>query len=32
MWTETSPGVYDFKLRPGVVFSDGTSMTADDVA
>ncbi|WP_125644895.1 ABC transporter substrate-binding protein [Nonomuraea sp. WAC 01424] len=31
-WKETKPGVYDFQLRSGVTFSDGTPLTADDVA
>ncbi|MER6951005.1 ABC transporter substrate-binding protein [Nonomuraea sp. NPDC000554] len=31
-WTEPKPGTYVFKLRDGVVFSDGTPLTADDVA
>jgi peptide/nickel transport system substrate-binding protein len=30
-WSLASPTEWDFKLRPGVTFSDGTSLTAGDV-
>ena len=30
-WTALDPMTWEFKLRPGVVFSDGTPFTADDV-
>ena len=30
-WTALDDHVWEFKLRPGVVFSDGTPFTADDV-
>ena len=31
-WTATDDHTWEFKLRPNVVFSDGTPFTADDVA
>jgi peptide/nickel transport system substrate-binding protein len=30
-WTPVGEHIWEFKLRPGVVFSDGTPFTADDV-
>jgi peptide/nickel transport system substrate-binding protein len=30
-FTQTSPTVYDFKIRSGVTFHDGTELTAEDV-
>lgn len=30
-WTTIDPLTWEFKLRPGVTFSDGTPLTADDV-
>ena len=30
-WTATAPTVWEIKLRPGVVFQDGSPFTADDV-
>jgi peptide/nickel transport system substrate-binding protein len=30
-WTAIDPLTWEFKLRPGVTFSDGTPLTADDV-
>ena len=31
-WTPTGPTAWEIKLRPGVTFSDGTPLTADDIA
>ncbi|WP_186526167.1 ABC transporter substrate-binding protein [Leekyejoonella antrihumi] len=31
-WKQTSPTVYTFHIRPGVKFSDGSALTASDVA
>lgn len=31
-WTQVSPEVMEFKLKPGIVFQDGTPLTAEDVA
>ncbi len=31
-WTPIEPTVWEFKLRPGVTFQDGTPFTADDIA
>lgn len=31
-WSEPTPGTYVFKMKKGVVFSDGTPMTSEDVA
>src|SRR5947209_15822470 len=31
-WTPVDETTWEFKLRPGVTFSDGTPFTADDVA
>jgi peptide/nickel transport system substrate-binding protein len=30
-WKQVDPVTYEFKLRPGVTFHDGTPMTADDI-
>jgi peptide/nickel transport system substrate-binding protein len=30
-WTQTQPELWRFRLRPGVLFQDGTPFTADDV-
>ncbi|MBZ6078411.1 ABC transporter substrate-binding protein [Microvirga puerhi] len=30
-WTQVDPQTYDFKVRQGVTFHDGTPMTADDI-
>jgi len=31
-WSTVAPDIWEFRLRPGVTFQDGTPFTADDVA